>query len=248
MGTGTIRPLASACLVSLLAAFGCARESVRLDEGLREYVSSDYERVLQRWTRTERLLKLDELDNVLEVSATYEAWDFRWAYVVRYAEDYRLSIDQRHILLERSLAETRDEHQFFVALYAQRQKWGDLNRENPAWIVRLIDDLGTETIPVEIVEIKDPGAIEHTYFPYTSPWRWAYRIHFPVLRADGRRTISKHARWFGLRFTGPQGHEELVWQLEPGGAYGAPGSIRTPVPAADMEPSEPNLTKSPTPG
>jgi hypothetical protein len=45
---------------------------------------------------------------VLTVTATYESWDFRWAYTVRYAEDYRLTIDQRHALLERSLAETRD--------------------------------------------------------------------------------------------------------------------------------------------
>ncbi len=228
MGPRRRRPLAAAWLAALLSASGCARESVRLDEGLREYVSSDYERVLKRWTRTERLLKLDELDNVLVATATYESWDFRWAYVVRYAEDYRLSIDQRHILLERALAQTRAEHQFFVALYAQRHSWGDLTEENPAWIVRLVDDLGAETAPLEIVEIRSPGAIEHTYFPYTSPWRRAYRIHFPVYRSNGQRTISKHARWFGLRFTGAQGHEQLVWELDPGGAYGAPGNAYSP--------------------
>ncbi len=229
MGFRTIRQLTAVGVLAWLATLGCGRESVRLDEGLREYVSSDYERVLQNWTRTERLLKLEELDNVLEVTATYESWDFRWAYVVRYAEDYRLSIDQRHALLERSLAETRVEHQFFVALYAQRQQWGDLNRESPAWIVRLVDDLGTETAPAQIVEIKEPGAIERTYFPYSTPWRRAYRIHFPVLRSDGARTISKHARWFGLRFTGPQGHQQLMWELDPGGAYSAPTSSSTPL-------------------
>ena len=207
----TVSPLLVASLMG-----GCTTEKVYLLEGPREYVPSDYERVLRRWTRSDQFVKLDELDNVLTVTATYESWDFRWAYVVRYAEDYRLTVDQRRALLERSLAESRREHQFFLALYAQRHKWSDLTKENPAWIVRLIDDVGSETVPLEIVAIKDPGAIELTYFPYTTPWRRVYRLRFPVTRSDGQTTISPAASWFGLRFTGPQGHDELVWEI--GGA------------------------------
>jgi hypothetical protein len=209
-------PLAIAPLVALGVICGCTTEKVYLLEGPREYVPSDYERVLRRWTRSDQLVKLDELDNVLTATATYESWDFRWAYVVRYAEDYRLTVEQRRALLERSLAESRREHQFFLALYAQRHKWSDLTKENPAWIVRLIDDVGSETVPLEIATIKDPGAIELTYFPYTTPWRMVYRLHFPVTRSDGQPTISPNATWFGLRFTGPQGHDELVWEI--GGA------------------------------
>jgi hypothetical protein len=204
---------AVAPLLALGLLGGCSTEKVYLVEGPREYVPSDYERVLRRWTRSDELVKLDELDNVLTVTATYESWDFRWAYVVRYTEDYRLTVEQRRALLERSLAESQREHQFFLALYAQRHKWSDLTKENPAWIVRLIDDVGSETVPLEITAIKDPGAIELTYFPYTTPWRLVYRLRFPVTRNDGQPTISRNARWFGLRFTGPQGHEELVWEI-----------------------------------
>ena len=193
---------------------GCTTPRVQLDEGPREYVAADYERVLQKWTREMEFLNLDELDNVLTVTATYESWDFRWAYVARYAEDYRLTVDQRRTLLERSLAETRENHQFYLALYAQRPKWSDLTEENAAWIVRLIDNLGSETTPTEIEAIKRPGAIERTYFPYTSPWRKAYRIRFPAVRPDGRPTVSPNARWFGLRFTGAQGNDKLVWLLD----------------------------------
>jgi hypothetical protein len=133
--------------------------------------------------------------------------------VVRYAEDYRLTVDQRRTLLERSLAESHERHEFYVALYAQRYKWNDLNLEEPAWILRLIDDTGTETAPTEIQAIKKPGAIELTYFPYTSPWRSAYRVSFPRVRADGRPTIPSDARWFGLRFAGAQGNQTLAWQI-----------------------------------
>ncbi|HWA74485.1 MAG TPA: hypothetical protein VG937_19200 [Polyangiaceae bacterium] len=199
------------CFFGLLC--GCGRKAVGLSEGPREYVATDYDTVLRHWTRSVELTNVTQMDNVLNVSSTYESWDFRWAYVVRYAEDYRLTIDQRHDLLERSLAETRDHHTFYVALYAEKYKWNDLTATQPAWIVRLIDDEGTETAPSEIEPIKRPGAIELTYFPYTTPWRSAFRVRFPKVRADGRPTISSAARWFGLRFAGAQGNDELVWEI-----------------------------------
>jgi hypothetical protein len=200
----------------LSATGGCAASRVNLSDGPREYVAMDYDSVLRRWTRSTQLLSLDAMDNVLTVTATYESWDFRWAYTVRYAEDYRLSVDQRHSLLERSLAETRDRHEFYLALYAQKHKWNDLTDEHPAWIVRLIDDAGTETAPSEIQAIKRPNAIELTYFPYTNPWRSAFRLTFPRVRGDGRATIPPDARWFGLRFAGPQGNQEVIWEIERG--------------------------------
>jgi hypothetical protein len=208
------RSLGFALLFALAPLPGCAEPNVRLAEGPREYSPTDYEIVLERWTREKDLVVMNQLDNVLTATATYESWDFRWAYVVRYAEDYRLTVDQRRSLLERSLAESRKSHSFFLALFAQRYKWSDLTLEDPAWIVRLIDDQGTETAPTEIEPVKKPGAIERTYFPYTTPWRQAFRVRFPHSRADGRPTISPSARWFGLRFAGAQGHQELVWNLD----------------------------------
>jgi hypothetical protein len=190
---------------------GCAQETVHLTEGPREYVATDYDGVLRAWTRSAQLTSLDAMDNVLTVTATYESWDFRWAYAVRYSEDYRLTVEQRRALLEHTLAETRNRHEFYVALQAEKFKWNDLRAEQPAWIVRLIDDTGTETAPSEIQNIRRPGAIELTYFPYTSPWRSAFRISFPRVRADGRPTIPGGAHWFGLRFAGPQGNQEIVW-------------------------------------
>jgi hypothetical protein len=207
-----MRALPAAIALGLFT-FGCSTPKVQLDEGPREYVATDYEMVLKNWTRNKQFTNVNVMDNVLTVTATYESWDFRWAYVVRYAEDYRLTIDQRHSLLERSLAEVREGHQFYVSLYAQKYKWNDITAKEPAWIVRLIDDEGTETAPSEIVSIRKPGAIELTYFPYTTPWRSAFRVSFPRVRADGRPTIASAARWFGLRFAGAQGNEELIWEL-----------------------------------
>ena len=91
----------------------CSAPKVQLSEGPREYVGSDYEAVLDRWTRSAQLTQVQVMDNVLTATATYESWDFRWAYVVRYAEDYRLTVNQRQVLLERALSQTREVHQFY---------------------------------------------------------------------------------------------------------------------------------------
>lgn len=213
---GTSRRALLAAMALLAAATlpaGCAPPPIQVDQGPREYVATDYDEVLRRWTRTESLVSLAELDNFLTATATYESWDFRWAYVVRYSKDYRLTVDQTHALLQESLAETRNHHQFYVALYAQKRRWADLTVDNPAWIVRLIDDLGNETAPIEIERIDKPGAIELTYFPYTTPWRATHRIRFPVRTLDGRETISPRASWLGLRFAGAQGNQQLVWEI-----------------------------------
>ena len=202
--------------IAAFALVGCAASArVSLAEGPREYVATDYDNVLARWTRNEQLIALAELDDVLTVTSTFESWDFRWAYVVRYAQDYRLSVEQRRALLESTLAETRTHHQFLVALYGSNRRWADLTKPNTGWVVRLFDDRGNETAPDTIVAIRKPGAIERTYFPYTSPWRQVFRITFPVATPRGP-TIAQNATLLGLRFAGAQGSQELRWELEPG--------------------------------
>ncbi|MBK6693798.1 MAG: hypothetical protein IPG50_16570 [Myxococcales bacterium] len=213
-------------LVVLVAAstLACGDPHVSLATGPREYVAGDYSDVLQRWTRTSNLVSLSRFDDLLTVTSTYESWDFRWAYVIRYANDYRLTVDQRRKLLQATLDETREAHQFYVALYGSNRRWTDLTKPNSSWIVRLIDDQGNETAPAKIDAIAKPGALERTYFPYTTPWRQAFRVRFPA-QTDGRPSISMTAKWFGLRFAGAEGNEELRWEVE-SAAKGAAGELR----------------------
>lgn len=205
----------SLVLLGALVLCGCATPAVTLAEGPREYVATDYDAVLDRWTRTERLFSLPDLENYLTATATFESWEFRWAYVIRYVQDYRLTIDERRKLMDQTLDETRQRHQFFVALYGGERKYNDLTKPDSAWIVRLIDDTGNETAPQEIVAIRRPNALERVYFPYNTVFRQAFRIRFPRARSDGRATISSGAKWFGLRFAGAHGNSELVWRLQP---------------------------------
>jgi hypothetical protein len=212
--------LAFIALTGLAAiAAGCAETRLSLSGGVREYVASDYPEVLKRWTRDESLINVAQLDDLLTVTATFESYDFRWAYVIRYAQDYRLTVEQRRALLEKTLKEAGESHQFYVALYGgSNRRWTDLTKPNSAWIVRLIDDRGAETAPTTIEAVVKPGALERTYFPYTTVWRQVFRIKFPNLAPDGRPTIAPNAKWLGLRFAGAEGNEELRWDLQPGEA------------------------------
>lgn len=197
-----------------VGASGCTEPKVSLSAGAREYTDGDYDQVLRRWTREKSLVALNELDNLLTVTATYESWDFRWAYVVKYANDYRLTVEQRRSLLERTLAETQDGHHFYVALYGTKLRWADLTRADGSWVVRLIDEEGNETAPTSIQAVNRPGPLEIRYFPYTTIWRNVFRIRFPTTTPDGRATISPNARWFGLRFAGAEGNQELRWDID----------------------------------
>ena len=201
-------------VMALLAPLvGCRPDPVSVAEGPRQYVATDYEAVLKNWTREENLIIYDELEKALTVSATFESWDFRWAYVIKYANDYRLTIPQRQRLLSNTLNETRKHHQFFIALYGSNQKQNDLTEKDSAWIVRLIDATGNETAPSQIEAIKKPNILERRYYPYNTVWRKAFRIRFPTKSGNGRATIADDAEWFGLRFAGAWGNMDLVWEL-----------------------------------
>lgn len=237
------RSLAIAALTGALASVaiagtGCADPKVSMSTGPREYTDSDYAQVLERWTRTKSLTSLSELDTLLTVTATFESWDFRWAYVVKYANDYRLTVEQRRTLLERTLSETHDSHHFYVALYGTNVRWADLTRANSAWIVRLIDDEGNETAPLSIELVARPGPLERRYFPYSTIWRNIFRIKFPTTTPGGQSTIAADARWFGLRFAGAEGNQELRWEIgaEPTKRTARLTSPRTPREEADTSP------------
>jgi hypothetical protein len=234
----------AALALAVCAATGCSPTVVSLREGPREYVATDYEDVLDRWTRTEDMITLSQLDNLLEATATFESWDFRWAYVVRYSENYRLTLEQRKKLLDQTLDETKESHHFFVAITGGNRRFNDLTKPNSAWIVRLIDSTGNETAPEDIVAIKKPNAIEQTYYPYITIFHQAFRIKFPRFGPDGKPTISPDAEWFGLRVAGAQGNSELVWVVDrdtsaPKALEGGPKPSQ---PSDSTPPSEPGKT------
>lgn len=206
----------AAVAVALVPA--CSTPNVSLATGTRTYTAERYNEVLARWTRTAHDYTVQGLDDNIAVTATYESWDFRWAYVVRYASDFRLTTVERSRLLQTSLESASHEHEFYVALYTQNRRWGALERPTSAWRVLLVNDHQMEVPPSAIEPISRPGALERAYFPYITVWRQAFRVRFPTRTwVPGRgevETLNGSTRFFILRFSGPLGSTDLRWDVD----------------------------------
>src|SRR6478609_735974 len=82
-------------LLVLAAAFAACQsdKAARVDfsDTPRSYVAAEYGDIYERWTR-------HDVAKALEVWVTYKSWDFREAYVERYAATYSLSDADRTTL------------------------------------------------------------------------------------------------------------------------------------------------------
>jgi len=192
----------------------CAESTVSVREGPRAFSQRDYHDVYDRWTRKQAPFAFNEMAEILHVTATFESWEFRWAYVARYAHDYALSASEEKNALNNSIADARQHHRFFVTLSGRHYRESDLTNNRSAWRVMLYTDDGRRVVlPLSIESIRKPTALEKTYFPSISPLRWTFRITFPAKYEDGRPIIGSRTRKLILRFTGAEGTVNLTWAL-----------------------------------
>ena len=212
MPAGAAARFVVVCLVASLAAGvagGCMQKRLPVDftETPRGYVSKDYERVYDRWTRHE--VAYDDVDVALEVWATYKSWDFREAYIERYAAVYNLSEADEKALTEAQHGLLRAAYEFHFTAQSTQYKWNDLEKANSPWRATLIDALGHELTPEYIKVVKLPDAYEESFFPSRTPFTKTYAIRFAV-PADGSFAGTKSGS-IRLRFASPLGRLELAW-------------------------------------
>ncbi|MEZ4340936.1 MAG: hypothetical protein R3B82_30295 [Sandaracinaceae bacterium] len=207
----------------LLAAAGCGTRRLPMHPSSRSYTPDDYSQIYEDWTRGSDDFAFDRLEDILHVTATFESWEFRWAYVVRYAADYSLSTPDRTRLLRSTLADAQERHRFFVTMVGNRYRESDLTDSGSAWRVLLVDHDGRQTRPVEITRLRRPGAAERVYFRSVSTQRHTFRIAFPTQHEDGTPVIAPDAEEIVLRFTGAEGTVDLRWELDPNAPSAPPG-------------------------
>lgn len=201
--------------VALLVAAGCGGRALPIRPSARAFTPGDYERIYADWTRSSDDFSFGRLEDVLHVTATFESWELRWAYVVRYSADYSLRTEERTRLLRATLTDAQERHRFFVTLVGNQYRESDLTNDRSAWRVLLVDEQGRQTRPIEVTRIRRPGAAERVYFPQVSEQRHTFRIAFPTQHRDGTPVIPPDAASVTLRFTGAEGTVDLLWQLDP---------------------------------
>jgi hypothetical protein len=220
--SGAARPgglrarLAAAARVSSLAlgvvALGAcgARKDFVVDfsETPRDYVAKDYERIYERWTRHDRALA--DVDIALEVWATYKSWDFREAYVERYAGIYGLSDADRKTLRTAQQEAFHAAYEFHVTAQSTNYKWNDLEKSSSPWRATLIDALGHELSPEYIRVEKLPDVYEREFFPAKTPFSKTYSIRF-LAGADQGDFVGLSSGSITLRLASPAGRLTLLW-------------------------------------
>lgn len=206
--------LACVAIVLGLVAAGCGTSRVPMREATREFTASDYGGIYGRWTRTADEFEFGRLSEILHVTATFESWEFRWAYVVRYAQDHSFTTEERTRLLEEALADARERHRFFVTLAGPVWRESDLTGRQSDWRILLVDSTGRQVEPVELTRIDRPSADQRVYFPSINRQRMTFRIAFPTQSADGTPTIAPDADHVMLRFAGSAGTVDLEWEIE----------------------------------
>ena len=201
------------CLIGCGLIGACVEPIVSMRPGTRTFSADDYEEIYERWTRSANEFDFGRLKTVLHATATLESREFRWAYVVRYSEDFSLPPDARSSMLAATLADADRHHRFFLTIGDGRPRELDLTDEGGAFRVLLVDDRGRQTRPTEVERVRIATKAERTYFSSISPFRQAFRLVFPVTGEDGYPTLPPEALSATLRITGPSGHVDLTWEF-----------------------------------
>lgn len=212
--------LAALVLAGALAGGGCASNKPRLvdfSESQHGYTEKDYDEAFIRWTRHDRAFTDADaaIDIALEVWATYKSWDFREAYIERYASVYGLSDAERSALRTAEMEKLHQAYEFHVTAQSTAFKWNDLEKATSAWRVALIDALGHELAPEKIKLEKLPDAYERSFFPAKTPFTKTYSIRFLAPAGnDAAEFAGPKSGSITLRFSSPLGRLEPNWRSE----------------------------------
>ena len=211
-----IRPKGAARVGHILLAsalVACAtQKQVRVDfsETPRDYLPRDYSDVCARWTRHDYALH-EWQDKAIEVWATFKSWDFREAYIERYAAVYSLSDADRTTLRQAQREAYHQAYEFHVIAQSAEYTWNDLDKSSSPWRVTLVDALGNE-IPSDRVRVeKLPDAYERDFFPDKTPFSKSYSIRF-TMPASGTEFSGVKSGSITLRIASPIGRVDLLWQ------------------------------------
>jgi hypothetical protein len=203
------------CALLLVAgvANGCAPVTRYVDfsETKRNFRAEDYGHEIAVWSRHDKAWVVYQ-GTVIEAWAAYKSWEFRQAYVERYAQAYNLSEAERVALLNSQREAARQSYEFHVAVQMTNYKWNDLDKETSAWRVALVDGTGVEIAPRRIELLRLPELYESQFFPNRTEFSQSYLIRFNRAEAEAAGFVGPASGRITLRIASPLGKAELVWQ------------------------------------
>lgn len=198
---------------ALAAAAGCAAtrpETVDFSQTTKHYRSEDYPEVYEDWTRHAKLV--EDVGTVLEMWATFKSWDFRQAYIARYAKAYDLPDSEREVLAKAEQDAARTVYEIHLVTQSTSDKWNDLDRRNSAWRITLIDGNGAELSPTSIKAERFPELYEMVFFPHRTPFTRTYTVRFVHSDSGADSFSGPDSGRLTLRIDSPLGKIEATWE------------------------------------
>jgi hypothetical protein len=205
------------CVICLAWA-GCASsrlQTVDFSDATKHYHGSDYLAVHDAWTRHAKLVQ--DIGTVMEIWATLKSWDFRQAYIAKYAKVYDLADSERETLAKAQLDTARAVYEIHLVAQSTNDRWVDFGKKDSPWRFTLLDGTGAELAPTSIKPEKLPDAYEGEFFPSRTPFSRTYTLRF-VRPDDGSETfIGPASGRLILRIASPVGRVEVAWEAKVGG-------------------------------
>jgi hypothetical protein len=218
--------------VLVVGLIGCATPVPLTLTPTREIKASDYDDVLQRWTRRDDVY--DGLDSKLFVHATFHSPEFRRAFALRHTDVYGPGSEEASRLLLTS-PEAEEQLEFFFSASTSSPPWNDFDRQDSIWRVTLEGD-DHERVDGKVQRLRASANLRVIY-PYITDFAKTYAVRFPRTTPSGRPIISNFTERFVLRFSSALGTANLVWNLRPSSA--PPPAAPEPLPKkSDSSPQE----------
>lgn len=173
----------------------------------------DYSETLARWTRSEQVY--EGLEPRLTIKATYKNRSFRYAYIERYVDDYRLSSRYREDMREKALEASELYNEFLMATHTPVDRWNDFDKTDSIWKLYLEDNLGNRLTPSSIEKLDAGDPLIKEFFPHVGLWSSIYAVRFPKYSEAGTEPIpGAGTDYLRLTIVGALGSGELEWRLK----------------------------------
>jgi hypothetical protein len=206
--------LRTLALLGLLG--GCASsvpKYVDFSDTNRNLRAEDYERISTQWTRHAKAVVVYQ-GTVIETWAVYKSWEFRQAYVERYAKVYSLAEAERTALYNSQRDAAGQTYEFHIAVQMTNYKWNDLDKDRSPWRISLVDGAGAEIAPRRVELLKLPELYETQFFPNKTEFSQTYLIRFNRADAETSGFTGPASGRITLRIASPLAKNELVWEAK----------------------------------
>lgn len=136
-----------------------------------------YYKTLQKFTRHDNDISIDNLNAKMQWYATYKSPEFTQAFLSYYQELYPHPSENLANQKAKLWSEKAQQAEFFIALYAQSRDLEKLDHQS-LWDLSL--QVGNQSYKPVRIEKINASSFEKKFFPYLESWHQSYRVVFAV--------------------------------------------------------------------